>query len=244
VASFEYNAEDPALRVITIPAPITSVSLQTIYNDYRDWEDDMPTAGGITAGMVEIKGPLTGGGARPLMDAFLKEDLGTGETAVLFVRFSNTVVEFAETGQQCRITGGVLYGFDDLLSVPLEPIRYTANQQVVYDRAVTGLLLGQPDIMVDQAWVYDPAIPILRTTALLHQDGQFIALPTATVVFTIYDDTGAVIHLSGGIAPDANGMFHHNVTFVPATGRIYSSKAVITDGSDTYTGVELIAVAA
>lgn len=246
MAAYEYNAQDPNLRVITIPAPTTQVSLQEIYNDYRDWEDDMPNANGDSAGMVEILGPPTGGGARPMMDAFLKEDLGTGEVAVLFVRFSNTVVEFEETGQQCRISGGVLFGFDDLQfpADPLEPILYKANQQVVYDRAVTGLLVGQPDVVLNQAWVYDPAIPVLRTTAMVHQDGQFVSFPGSTIVFQFFNDAGALLHTSGSISPDVNGLYHHNLILTLSTGRIYSSKAVITDGTETYEGVELVTVAA
>lgn len=246
MASYKYNADDPTLRVITIPSPNTSVTLQQVYNDYRDWEDDLPNANGDPSGFAELVGPAGGGGARPMMDAFLKEDLGTGEIAVLFVRLSNTVIEFEEVGVQCRVTGGVLFGFDDIPTTPvsLEPIRFTSNQQVVYDRAVTGLVVGQPDFIVDQGWVNDTTIPALRATVLLHKDGQFVTLPgTATLTIQLHDDTGSTVHTSGSLSPDANGMFHHVVTFTPQAGRVYTSTATITDGATSYVSVEILSVA-
>lgn len=104
-------------RVITIPAPLTAISVQDLHDTVRDLEDE-PSA---------MQYPH-------LIDSAGKEDLGGGVAVGITATLQNARLAFAARGGpatiQCIVSGGNLVAVDEN-GDPINPIEPTGFTQIV-----------------------------------------------------------------------------------------------------------------
>ena len=126
-------------RIITVLAlgtlgePVTTISMQQLVNQVRDWEDEQ----------WDMEYPH-------LLNAYGKQSLGGGVLVGVTVELLNTLLAFeARTGPaytQCIVTGGNLVSLDEN-GVPLSsPILPTAFTQVVLTTSSSATLVEQDTI--------------------------------------------------------------------------------------------------
>jgi hypothetical protein len=89
---------------------------------------------------------------------------------------------------------------------------------------------------------YYPGVTIRATVAdLTHIDNGAIEMGEATVTFTLYDRTGAVVDTGSGTPDTDDWSFDFNLPATPGTYRLVA-EAVLTDGTTTWKGREQIIV--
>lgn len=100
-------------RLITVAAPVTSVSVQDLYDTLRDAEDE-PVNMGFTH--------LISAGGKEVLDAALGSAVGI--TATLL----NAVIKFEDRGSPtvCKISGGNIVA-QDINTDPIDPIVFSTN---------------------------------------------------------------------------------------------------------------------
>lgn len=100
-------------RLITVAAPVTSVSVQDLYDTLRDLEDEP-----VNLGYNHI---ISAGGKEPL-------DVALGTAVGITATLLNAVIEFEARGTPtvCKVSGGNLVA-QDADALPIDPIVFTTN---------------------------------------------------------------------------------------------------------------------
>jgi hypothetical protein len=161
-------------RIITILAPTTFVTIQTVLNWIREWEHDIPN--------LEFE---------RLCDATGKDALRSGKVSEIVLTLHNAKIAFeARVGPsfvECEITGGSLLAVD-VTHNPISPIEPTAYVQVNYAEAVSGAA-----VTAEGVWTYDIESPYTATDLLRLMAaalaGKSSGGGTGTITFRDLQDT-------------------------------------------------------
>jgi hypothetical protein len=127
-------AFDQTAQIATVPAPDTSITIQSVYDQFVRYES--------RAQVMLYPQAIIGGG---------KFDYGTGDLTVVSIRLIDWKLAFeARPGPAlvgCTVTGGNLSSVDDVGAAQW-PIQETAYTSVSFAQATTGALI-QADELVD-----------------------------------------------------------------------------------------------
>jgi hypothetical protein len=124
---------DKVNRIIEVAAPDTEVTIQELVNAIRDFEDELYN--------MEVA---------KIADASGKEDLGGGLQVGITLKLLNWKLKFEDrTGPDwvdCSVTGGNILAVD-ANNQPMNPIERAAYVTVTVERAVSAVLLEEPEIL-------------------------------------------------------------------------------------------------
>ena len=119
---------DKINRIITVPVPTTEITVQTLVNEIRDWEDEL-----VNIDVAKIA------------DASGKEDLGGGLSVGITLKLLNWKLKFADRSGpdyiDCSVTGGNLVAVN-ANNQPMNPIQPAAYVTVIIMKAVSAALIA------------------------------------------------------------------------------------------------------
>ena len=119
---------DKINKIITVPAPTTEITVQTLINEIRDWEDEL-----VNIDVAKIA------------DASGKEDLGGGLSVGITLKLLSWKLKFADRSGpdyvDCGVTGGNLVAVDGN-NQPMNPIQPAAYVTVTVVKAVSAALIA------------------------------------------------------------------------------------------------------
>jgi hypothetical protein len=140
---------DRVAKIATVPvADGTQITVQSIYDQFRDFEDEPQN--------LDLKTTITAGG---------KDDLGGGRFTVITVTLlDGWRVAFearpGPTTEQMTITDGNLVGLDEF-GVPQFPVAPTAFTAVTMAQATTGAIIAGVGTTAEEIWDHIiPATPV------------------------------------------------------------------------------------
>jgi hypothetical protein len=124
---------DKVNHIIEVAAPTTEVTIQELINAIRDYEDELEN--------MEVA---------KIADASGKEDLGGGLQVGISLKLLNWKFQFEDRPGpdwvDCSVTGGNLLAVD-ANNQPMNPIEPAAYVTITVERAVSAVLLQEPEIL-------------------------------------------------------------------------------------------------
>ena len=117
---------DKVNRIITVESPDTEITIQTLINTIRDWEDELVN--------LEVA---------KVADASGKDDLGGGLAVGTTLKLLNWKVKFEDRPGPdwvgCGVTGGNLIAVD-ANNAPMNPIEPSSYVTVTVEKAVSAVI--------------------------------------------------------------------------------------------------------